>query len=274
MKRRVAAILMALCVLMLGAQTALCVDIPEERQLPRLVDRADLLTDQEEADLLARLDEISQRRQCDVAVVTVETLEGKTARAYADDFYDANGYGMGSGDDGILLLVCMGSRDWWITTYGLGTDAMTDAALDYVSQSFLPDLSSGNYSGAFTTFATLSDRVIGMALEGQPFREEDIPEPYAWWYIPVALGIGFIPAIIAVSSMKRQLRTVRRQSGASDYTKAGSFAITDRKEIYLYQTMSKRARPKDTGRSSGSSGGSRTHVSSSGRSHGGGGGKF
>ena len=168
---------------MLGAQTALCVDIPEERQLPRLVDRADLLTDQEEADLLARLDEISQRRQCDVAVVTVETLEGKTARAYADDFYDANGYGMGSGDDGILLLVCMGSRDWWITTYGLGTDAMTDAALDYVSQSFLPDLSSGNYSGAFTTFATLSDRVIGMALEGQPFREEDIPEPYAWWYI-------------------------------------------------------------------------------------------
>ena len=75
--------------------------------------------------------------------------------------------------------------------------------------------------------------------------------PTVVFTIPVALGMGFSPAIIAVSSMKRQLKTVRRQSGASDYTKAGSFAITDRKEIYLYQTMSKRARPKDTGRSSG-----------------------
>ena len=45
--------------------------IPETRQLPRLVDRADLLSELEEEELEARLDEISERQQADVVVVTV-----------------------------------------------------------------------------------------------------------------------------------------------------------------------------------------------------------
>lgn len=48
--------------------------IPETRQLPRLVDRADLLSELEEEELEARLDEISERQQADVVVVTVNSL--------------------------------------------------------------------------------------------------------------------------------------------------------------------------------------------------------
>ena len=48
--------------------------IPETRQLPRLVDRADLLSELEEEELEARLDEISERQQADVVVVTVKSL--------------------------------------------------------------------------------------------------------------------------------------------------------------------------------------------------------
>lgn len=68
--------------------------IPETRQLPRLVDRADLLSELEEEELEARLDEISERQQADVVVVTVNSLDGKSAQDYADDFYDYNGYGI------------------------------------------------------------------------------------------------------------------------------------------------------------------------------------
>lgn len=60
--------------------------IPETRQLPRLVDRADLLSELEEEELEARLDEISERQQADVVVVTVNSLDGKSAQDYADDF--------------------------------------------------------------------------------------------------------------------------------------------------------------------------------------------
>lgn len=60
--------------------------------LPRLVDNADLLTDSEESTLLSKLNEISERQQTDVVVVTADTLDGKTPMDYADDFYDYNGY--------------------------------------------------------------------------------------------------------------------------------------------------------------------------------------
>lgn len=57
--------------------------------LPRLVDRADLLSDNEESALLEKLDEISERQKVDVVVAAADSLEGKTAIQYADDFYDA-----------------------------------------------------------------------------------------------------------------------------------------------------------------------------------------
>ena len=68
-------------------------EIPQDRQLPRLVDDADLLTDSEEQELNTELDEISEKQQCDVVVVTKNSLDGKSAQDYADDFFDYNGYG-------------------------------------------------------------------------------------------------------------------------------------------------------------------------------------
>ena len=99
----------------------------------RLADQADLLAPSAESSVLAVLDEISDRQQLDVVVVTTATLDGKTPMAYADDFYDENGYGFGSGRDGVLLLVSMEDRDWWITTSGYGITVFTDAGMDYMS---------------------------------------------------------------------------------------------------------------------------------------------
>ena len=58
-------------------------EIPQDRQLPRLVDDADLLTDSEEQELNTELDEISEKQQCDVVVVTENSLDGKSAQDYA-----------------------------------------------------------------------------------------------------------------------------------------------------------------------------------------------
>ena len=48
-------------------------EIPQDRQLPRLVDDADLLTDSEEQELNTELDEISEKQQCDVVVAVSYT---------------------------------------------------------------------------------------------------------------------------------------------------------------------------------------------------------
>ena len=235
--------------------------------MPRLVDGADLLTDSEEITLLSMLDEISERQMLDVVIVTTNTLEGKSPMAYADDFYDYNGYGFGASYDGVLLLVSMEDRDWWISTCGYGITAFTDYGIDCLADRFLSDLGNGYYADAFAVFAEGCDEYITMARNGKPF---DIgAEPFdASGALMIAVVIGLIAAFIVTASMKGQLKSVRQQSAGS-YLKQDSMRITDSRDLYLYRNVSRVRRQTES-----SGGGSSTHTSSSGRSHGGGGGKF
>ena len=243
--------------------------IPEERQLPRLVDGADLLDMEEEKDLLEQLDEISERQQCDVAVVTTDSLDGKTPEAYADDFYDYNGYGMGEDNDGMLLLVSMENRKWHISTCGFGIEALTDAGIEYISENFLPDLSDGNYGDAFQIYASLCDDFITQAKEGNAYDVGNMPKgKVSLLWIPVSLLIGLVIALVVTGCMRAQLKTVRRQAAAANYMKPGSMNLKVSRDIFLYRTVTRTERPKEN------EGGSSTHSSSSGETHGGGGGSF
>lgn len=247
----------------------LCTYYPEKSLYPRLVDNANVLSDEENADLLKKLNEISERQKFDIVVVTTNTLDGKTAEAYADDFFDFNGYGQGDDKDGALLLVSMEDRDWHVSTTGFGITAITDAGLNYMSQRFKPDLSDGNYSSAFNKFADLCDEFVTQAKNGKPFDSGNLPGSTAK-HIAAAVIIGIITGFIGVTIMKSKLKSVRFQSAANNYVRPNSFNLTNSNDVFLYNTVSKVARPKDTG----SSGGSSTHTSSSGTTHGGGGGKF
>lgn len=245
--------------------------------LPRLVDMADLLSDEEEADLSGLLDEISRRQQVDVVVVTVDSMEGASAMVYADDFYDYNGYGYGDGRDGILLLISMDERDWYISTCGFGITALTDAGREYISEIFVNDLSMGDYAAAFTSFAKLCDNFLTQAKTGEPYDVDFLPkEPFEpFLSLVTAFAIAFVIALISTGIMKGQLKTVHSQTAADNYMKQDSMKLTRKNDLFLYKKVDRRRR--ETASSSGSSsssGGSRTHTSSSGTTHGGGGGKF
>lgn len=239
--------------------------------MPRLVDGAGLLTDTQQSQLLDMLDEISRRQQVDVVVVTTGSLGGQTAMSFADDCYDAFGYGFGSDRDGILLLISMEDRDWRITTCGFGMTALTDAGIGYISDQFLPDLSDGEYAGAFTTYADLCDAFITQAKTGQPYDGSHMPKaPFnAVMRLLIAMGIGLAVAFIVTGSMRSKLKTVRRQAAAASYVRANSMRLTENRDMFLYNTVTR----TEKSRSSDSSGSS-SHTSSSGQTHGGGGGKF
>ncbi len=245
---------------------------------PRLVDMAGLLSDSEESDLSDMLDEISERQQVDIVVVTVDSMEGKTAVVYADDYYDYNGYGFGDKRDGILLLISMGERDWYISTRGYGITAITDAGREYISERFVSDLSAGNYATAFTNFAKLCDDFITQARTGEAYDVDNLPEGSfePVWGLLTALGIAFIISLIVTGVMRIQLTSVYSQSTADNYMKQGSMQLTKKNDLFLYRHVDRRKKVEyNTSNSSGgSSGGSRTHTSSSGATHGGGGGKF
>ncbi len=227
---------------------------------PRLVDDADLLTDVEEEVILARLDAISEAYQTDVVVVTVASTDGQTPMAYADDYYDYNGYGFGDTYDGILLLISMEDRDWWISTCGSCETMFPANRLDAIGEAMLDDLGMGNYIAAFDTFARECEYTINGEINGYPF-------PFGMNLL-ISLGIGFVVALIATGIMRGKLKSVRPQLQAKDYLKAGSLQVTQANEFFLYRTVNRVKKASSSSSSSGS------HTSSSGRSHGGGGGKF
>lgn len=237
----------------------------------RLADEADILSATEETALLALLNEISEKQKLDVVVVTVNSLNGKSPRVYADDYYDNNNYGFGEQKDGVLLLLAMETRDYYISTSGYGIRAFTDAGIERIGNSIVDDLGDGNYMEAFTTYAEFCDDYITKAKDGTPYDTGNMPKGQydIMQYLLISFAIGFIVALIVTGIMRSKLKSVRFKSGASDYMKKDSFVLTQSKDIYLYRNVTRRAKPKDD-----DSGGSSTHHSSSGRNHGGGGGKF
>ena len=248
-----------------------------KRELPRLVDDADLLTNEEEAALLEKLDEMSERQSCDVVIVTVNSLEGKTSVEYADDFYDYNGYGIGDDYDGLLLLVSIQDRDWAISTSGFGITAFTDAGLNYISEKFLPLLSDGKYSKAFTKFADLCDDFITEAKTGEPYNENHLPnEPVGFFWIIVDLVVGLGIGYVIAFRKRQKLISVRKKVEAEDYTVPGSFVLDVNMDTFVRRFVTSKSAPStESDSNSGSTtGGSTTHTSSSGRTHGGASGKF
>ena len=217
----------------------------------RLIDEADLLTVQQEASLEHALDAVSKEYEMDVVIVTTDSLGGKSAQDYADDYYDQNGYA----DDGVLLLVSMGHRDWSVSTSGKCIRAFNDSALDTIEADVIPCLSRGDYDEAFSRFAQLCSSTMD-AYEAGPSEVS----------LVICIAVGIIVAFVATGSMKGQLKSVRAQADARNYVTPGSLQLTKHLDLFLYRNVSRRARPQNN--SSGS------HSSSSGRSHGGRSGKF
>ena len=279
MKRKFgfAAILLIVLSFLLSFAVSAEAEIPEERQLPLLVDDADLLSDFEESLLLNKLTSLSEKLRCEIAVVTVDSLGGKSAQDFADDFYDYNGYGYGSDDDGVLFLISMGEREWAISTYGIGHYALTDSALDAIENNVISYLSRGDYYEAFSQFADACDSYVRYYYssdnvdEDDPWIREITPQPTSpGTHAIAAFLIAFVISLIVVSVMKSKLKSVRFQSGAGMYVVPNSMILSNSNDIFLYSNVVKTRRES----SSSSSSGGGSHTSSSGRSHGGRSGHF
>ncbi|MDO5517690.1 MAG: TPM domain-containing protein [Clostridium sp.] len=244
--------------------------ISSQRQSERLVDNANLINNDEEEELLNKLNEISERQKCDVVVVTVPSLQNKTATEYADDFFDYNGYGIGENKDGILLLVSSDNHKWAISTHGYGITAFTDAGQKYIMDQVKPSLSDAQYGEAFTVFSEDCDEFLTEAKENKPYDSKHMPKKKvtAAWILSNFI-IGAAVAFVIIGIWKRQLKTVESEDDADSYIVDGSFKLTGKNDVYLYSNVVKTEKTKDS-----DDNGSSTHTSSSGESHGGSSGDF
>lgn len=240
-----------------------------EGQLPRLSDGANLLSGSQIVELTDLLDEISERYNFDVRIVTVNSIEGYDSFKYADDLYDDGGFGMGAQQDGILFLLNMKERDWAISTHGFGITAFTDAGQNHIMKEVLSHLKKDEYYRAFKAFAGFTDDFIGRAKSGKPYDAKTLPKPKIW--IVYSLAGGALFSLIIMGGLKNQLKSVSKQKIATKYLTNAVMAPGSSKDLFLYSVVEKRPIPTSSQQAKG---GSSTRRSSGGKTHGGSSGKF
>ena len=189
-------------------------------------------------------------------IATVDTLGGYPIEIFAGNYYDEGGFGRGGAKDGVLLVIAMSEREWYILTNGSAHTAITDLEVDNIGNRISSYLTSGDYSQAFTLFADECEYEINGELNGFPFK--------LGRNLLIAVAIGLVIAFIVTGIWRAQLKSVRLQSNATTYKKSGSMQVDLSRDLYLYSTVARRAKPQNN--SSSRSGG--------GSSRGGGGGSF
>lgn len=279
MKRNVISVFLTLILIF-----ALPVRASAASDLPMVVDNADLLDPAEEAAIESMAQELRGEYEFDIVILTVDSLNGKSAKNYADDYYDSNGYGYDAAGSGILFLIAMEEREWYISTCGEAIYTFTDVGVQTLGEAAFSYLQNDNYATVFTAYLEFLPEYFhaydsGAAVDGHAdysgsyhrgeqeslvyYENENSPN------ILLSLGIGAVVAAVVILIMRASMNTKRNQHGASEYLKAGSFHLRTHQDLFLYSNVSKVRRQQNH-----TSGGSSVHRSSGGRSHGGGGGRF
>ena len=242
------------------------------------VDSAEVLTTDELETLKSKLAQISDENNIDVGVVTVEYLDGKTAQEFANNLFEQNKFGKGENRDGILLLVATEDREWAMSTHGSAKEAFNEEGLDYLSEEFLPYLSDDDFYSAFENFADNVQELGTMYIAGDPYGEEEYVDDENYpvdeniveeekginneVWIPLSIVMGCAISLIIMMMYKSQLKSVKSESRADDYLI--DMKLVKSQDIFLYRTVTRTMRPKNTDTGGSSSGGGSSYGGSSG----------
>ncbi len=207
-----------------------------------VVDEADVLSGYEENQIVNKLIHLIKEHRMDFAIVIINDLGTQTPYSYADSYYHNNGRGFGKEKSGILLLLAMSTRDYYIYTYGEAEDEFGDSELDELEEAMLPHFRKDNFYKGFMAYADACDSVLSFDILGS---------------LLIAVLIGAVISLIIVFSMKSKLKSVRPQKTASNYVRSGSFTLTKDLDLYLYRTIVRTRRAETNSGSRSSGGGSR-----------------
>lgn len=240
--------------------------------LPRVVDDADIFTDEQEAELTALINElITKHEKFDFVIFTDVTTYGIDENAmqdgvFAADFYQFNGYGKGDDYSGSVLFIDMNPEDryWWSAARGESKGYFTETNVNKIDDKIDSYMRSGDYFEAMKVYIETLDKLY---TSGNLIDVFDYVMITIFSLIPAAI-VGGVKQSSAVRTMKK----VNYATQANDYVVNDSFVLRNKEITFLYDTVTKTYIPPSS--SSGGSSYSGGYHSSGGGSFSGGGRHF
>jgi len=218
-------------------------------------DEAQLLDEQQEQQLNELAAKYTKKYDCGLYIATVgnyvDYLDyGNDVQDAAEKIYQEKNMGVGTQNDGVLLLLSMSERDYALVCYGSFAKRIFDeTAQDDIKDSLLPYFSRNDWHNGFQAYFESS----GKALSGDHFKQGMLS-------MVVVLVCPAAVAFIVVMILKGKMKSVQIGSQARMYVVQGSEKWRVRDDIFTHTTEVRRRieQPRSTssgGRSSSSSGG-------------------
>lgn len=240
----------------------------------KIYDFADLYTDSEEEWLYSLVEDYIDSYKLDFAIVTINENPKISTEDYAQDFYDYNDFGFNTQHDGILFLIDMQNREFYMVTTGEGINMYTDYRINECLDAAFSYIAGGDYYDGTKAFIEKADSYASI---GAPDEYGNEPRPTGLarlegsWSSIIIFSVIATAIVMYIFISKNKL--VRQANSSKHYlTNANTYMV---KEIFLGKNVHRSARSHDSGgSSSGGSSGRSISSGSSGRSHGGGGRRF
>ena len=224
--------------------------------IPRYYEEYDLLSDDEEASINAKLEEMSDRLDADVVIWVTSFFGNLDEESFIDacrkhisnNFgYKSNGY--------VIMMIDLEAKETYFYIYSEGkvaSKAFSDEFFDDLGDDVISLMESDKCFEAMNKYADSCDEAI---TESQKVKYFSVTR------LIIAAVIGLIIGASVTGSNKAKLKTVRSKTEANYYVREGSMTVNDSRDIYLYSKETRTEKPRNDG-SSGSSGSS--HSVSSG----------
>src|SRR5216683_4885693 len=195
------------CLLLFSASFCTAEDIKKIHPAGYVSDLAGVIRPEAKERLEALCAEVEQKTGAQMAIVTVQSLEGESVENYAVDLYKQLGVGSKKDNRGVLLLVAPNERKYRIEVgYGI-EPVINDARAGDAGRAMVPFLRQGDYSKAAEIAAWQLARYIaddlGVTLSGQQpggrirSRDDNGGIPGIWFLLGLIL---FFIVITSLSS--------------------------------------------------------------------------
>ena len=218
-----------------------------------------LLDETEQAQLDQELGDIYEEYGYDaVLLISPDIGEDQDYRKYAAEFMQENDIGYGDTYEGMCIFHQPDARNITIVFRGDTQDDfpsnVQEEMLDKCKKYLKADDPVRGYQSLITDLRTGLDRIC----EGKKVRPMDIREGSFAGTFAVDLLLCFLVMAIPTGFMTwmqmRKMKTRVQQANANAYTADGGLELKEKRDLFLYSTISQTAKPKNDDKNDGSSG--------------------
>ena len=246
----------------------------------RVFDDAGLMTTAQIDSLETVIAAMRKTYNTDIVVLTSYDAKIDKTEAFADDYYDYNGFGQGTDRSGLLLLIDMTNRMVYLSTSGLMIRYVTDQRRDILLEIAYQSLEKQDYAGAAEQVLARLETYLKSGIPSNQYNQDEYGNIDAYRTLTMgetalSLAAGLIAGLIFVLAVRHRYG-MKGSMYRYDMHANSTVSLTGATDVYLRTQVTKTPKASSGGRPGGFSGGGRssTHHSSSGSVHGGGGRRF